>query len=130
VEPSAFTEISTLGVEEQRVRVVGTLPDPPAELGVGFRVEVSVVVWRGTDVLTVPASALFRRDERWHLFTVADGRAVLTPVEVGEQGSGWVEITSGVSEGARVIPFPSDVVGDGVRVRAVQDPSGREGDGA
>jgi len=81
-------------------------------------------------VLTVPASALFRRDERWHLFTVADGRAVLTPVEVGEQGSGWVEITSGVSEGARVIPFPSDVVGDGVRVRAVQDPSGREGDGA
>ncbi len=130
VEPSAFTEISTLGVEEQRVRVVGTLPDPPPELGVGFRLEVSVVVWRGTEVLAVPASALFRRDGRWHLFRVVDGRAVLTGVEVGEQGSGRAEITSGLAEGDRVIPFPSDLVGDGVRVRAVGASSGGEGGGA
>ncbi|MEQ9569704.1 MAG: HlyD family efflux transporter periplasmic adaptor subunit, partial [Longimicrobiales bacterium] len=61
VEPAAFTEVSTLGVEEQRVNVIGLLDDPPEGLGVGYRVDVAIVVWQGRDVLTVPSSALFRR---------------------------------------------------------------------
>lgn len=119
VEPAAFTEVSTLGVEEQRVNVVGVLDDPPAALGVGYRVDVAIVVWQGRDVLTVPTSALFRRDGRWHLFAVVAGRAELRAVEVGRQGTGRVEVTGGLEPGTPVVLYPADGVADGVRVEVV-----------
>ncbi|HSM07211.1 MAG TPA: efflux RND transporter periplasmic adaptor subunit [Longimicrobiales bacterium] len=117
VEPSAFTKVSTLGVEEQRVNVVGAVDDPPPELGVGYRIDVAVVVWQGRDVLTVPASALFQQEGRWHLFTVDGGRARLRAVEVGRQGPGRTEVTAGLEPGTQVILYPAEGVSDGARVR-------------
>ena len=117
VEPGGFTRISALGVEEQRVNVVADLPSPPPSLGDGYRVEARIVVWRGDSVLTVPASALFQRGDRWHVFTIEDGRARLRPVEIGHRGGASVEITSGLADEARVILFPSDRLEEGARVR-------------
>ncbi|HPF27806.1 MAG TPA: efflux RND transporter periplasmic adaptor subunit [Steroidobacteraceae bacterium] len=116
VEPGAFTKISTLGVEEQRVNVIGDLIDPPAELGAGYRIEAAIVVWTGENVLKIPTSAVFRRQNAWHTFTVADGRARLQAVEIGQRGSDYAELRSGLDEGATVIIFPSDLIEDGVRV--------------
>ncbi len=62
VEPSGFTKLSALGVEEQRVNVIIDLIDPPEkreQLGDGFRVDCEVIVWEADDVLQVPTSALF-----------------------------------------------------------------------
>ena len=64
VEPGAFTKISALGVEEQRVKVrVDFLDSAPPGLGLGdrYRVEARIVTWRGDKVLQVPTGALFRR---------------------------------------------------------------------
>lgn len=116
VEPAAFTEVSTLGVEEQRVNVVAALDAPPPGLGVGYRVDVSIVVWEGNDVLVVPSSALFRREGRWHLFAVVGGRAELRAVDVGRQGTGRVEVTGGLEAGTPVIVYSAEGVDDGVRV--------------
>jgi hypothetical protein len=63
IEPSAFTKISALGIEEQRVNVIIDLTDPPAArraLGHGFRVLARVVVYAADSALLVPAGALFR----------------------------------------------------------------------
>ena len=68
-------------------------------------------------MLTVPASALFQRGDRWHVFTIEDGRARLRPVEIGHRGGASVEITSGLADEARVILFPSDKLEEGARVR-------------
>ena len=118
VEPEAFTEISSLGVEEQRVNVVGDLAHRPAGLGAGYRVEVAVVVWSAPSVLTIPTSALFRVGDEWRVFALDGGRARAVPVEVGHQGVQRVEIVGGLDEGDRVVVFPSDEVTDGARVRA------------
>ena len=75
VEPSAFTRVSALGVEEQRVNVVNDFIDPPATLGDGFRVEASIVTWESPVVITVPASAVFRDGERWNVFALNDEEA-------------------------------------------------------
>ena len=116
VEPAAFTEVSALGVEEQRVNVLVDLVDLPPELGAGFRVEAAVVVWEGIDVPTVPTSALFQRDGAWHLFAVEGGRARLRRVELGQRSADAAEVVGGVELGAEVILFPSSDVRDGVRV--------------
>ena len=117
VEPSGFTKISTLGVEEQRVNVIGDLAAPPEGLGDGFRVEARIVVWEGADVLRVPPSALFRHGDGFAVFVVVDGVARLRDVKVGERGGDGAEILSGLEPGEQVILHPSDRVADGVRVR-------------
>ncbi len=117
VEPSGFTKISTLGVEEQRVNVIGDLDQVPEGLGDGFRVEARIVVFESPDVLRVPASALFRRGEGFAVFVVEDDTAKRRAVEVGERGGGAAEIRSGLEPGERVIIHPSDRIEDGVRVR-------------
>jgi HlyD family secretion protein len=117
VEPSAFTRISALGVEEQRVNIIVALSDAPPTLGDGFRVEGKIILWRG-DALTVPANAVFRDRGRWAVYTVANGRAHLQPIEVGKRGRLAVEVTGGLSAGDVVILHPGDQVTDGGRVSA------------
>ena len=88
VEPSGFTKVSALGVEEQRVRVILDLADSSAEwraLGDNFRVEVHIVVWKADSVLRAPTAALFRRGDAWATYVVEDGRVHARTLEVGEQ---------------------------------------------
>jgi HlyD family secretion protein len=120
VEPSGFTKVSTLGVEEQRVNVIGDLLDPPAVLGDGYRVEARIVTWAADDVLRVPNSALFRTGGGWSLFVEQEGRARLREVRVGHRGASEAEVLDGLAEGEQVILFPSEQIRDGVRVRPSQ----------
>jgi len=119
VEPSGFTKISTLGVEEQRVNVIVDLTDPieaRQSLGDGFRVEARIVVAEATAVLRIPASAVMRTPDGLAVFRVSEGRASSTPVEVGRQNGLEAEILSGLAEGDQVVKYPSDQVADGVKV--------------
>lgn len=119
VEPGGFTKISALGVEEQRVLVIADIRSPPEawqRLGDGYRVEARFIVWEREDALTVPASALFRRDGEWAVFVVEDGRARLRPVQLGPGSGLRTEVLAGLVAGDRVVVHPADAVDDGVRV--------------
>jgi HlyD family secretion protein len=116
VEPSAFTKVSALGVEEQRVNVIADLLAPEPRLGDGYRVEVRIVTWEGDDVLQIPASALFRTDERWSVYVVQRGRARLRIIGTGPQARFDVAVKEGLEPGEVVILHPSDRIRDGTRV--------------
>jgi len=121
VEPSGFTKISALGVEEQRVNVVIDIVDPPAVwagLGDGFRVETRVVVWESADELKAPTGALFRRDENWAVFAVDGGRVALRTIEVGERNAREAQVLGGLEAGEQVVVYPSDSLSDGSPVAA------------
>lgn len=119
VEPSAFTRVSALGVEEQRVNVVLDPSGPDqawAPLGDGYRVKAQIVTHQKTDALQVPASAVFRHDEGWAVFRALNGVARLAPVELGLRTQRNVEVVSGLAEGDRVVLHPSDRIRDGVKI--------------
>ncbi len=116
IEPSAFTKVSALGIEEQRVNVIADLTAPSSVLGDGYRVEGRIVVWHADSVLQVPVSALFRRGDVWNVFVVEDGRARLRTVEVGERTPFTAQIKSGVEAEAVVIVHPANEITDGTRV--------------
>jgi HlyD family secretion protein len=120
VEPSAFTKISTLGVEEQRVNVIIDLDDPPedrATLGDAFRVEARIVIDEAKDVLIVPTSSLFRVGNESALFVVKDGVVHQQVVKLGRQNGLEAEVVEGLSEGDLVVIHPSDQIEDGIAVR-------------
>jgi HlyD family secretion protein len=119
IEPSGFTKVSALGVEEQRVNVVLDLL-PPEEgteappLGDGFRVEVEVLLWQADAVLNIPEGALFRdADGAWAVFVASANQAHLQQVEVGHRDGLHAEILNGLNEDDLVVLYPGDAVHEG-----------------
>lgn len=121
VEPTGFTKVSALGVEEQRVWVIIAFSSPAAawqRLGDGYRVEASFILWDEPKVLQIPASALFRDGAHWAVFKLEGKHAVKQRVEIGQRTGLRAQITAGINEGERVIAHPDDSVHEGVRVTA------------
>ena len=121
VEPSGFTKISALGVEEQRVNTIVDFEDdadsrPP--IGDGYRVEVRIIVSSRENVLKVPVSSLVRSGSDWALYVVDNDHASRRVVQLGERNSLEAEVTGGLSGSERIIVFPSDAITDGVKVTA------------
>jgi HlyD family secretion protein len=122
VEPSAFTKISALGVEEQRVYVVADFVDSIEKrptLGDNYRVEARIVTWEKPDALRAPAGALFQQGSETEAFVVEGGRARLRKVKAGHSNGVQTEIIDGLHEGDRLIVYPGDKVFDGTRVQAL-----------
>jgi len=120
IEPSAFTKVSVLGIDEQRVNVVAELLDHPPELGDGFRVDARIIIWQGTNVLMIPTSALFRSGSDWSVFVIEGEKARKRTVRLGHRGTFEVEILEGLKEGDVVIQHPSDKIDEGVAVEPMK----------
>lgn len=119
IEPSGFTKISALGVEEQRVNTLLDFVDPAAAwaaLGDAYRVEVRIVIWEASDVVKVPTGALFRQGAEWAVYLVDADRARRTTVTLGRQTGQEAEVTSGLMDGARVVLHPPDTLMDASRI--------------
>ncbi len=121
IEPSGFTKISALGVEEQRVNVIIDFDEPRAAwqtIGDGYRVEVRIIIWSRDDVLKVPTSSLFRHETAWAVYTLEGGVARRHIVDIGQRGGLEAEVVGGLTAGEQIIVYPSDAVRDGVKVVA------------
>ena len=120
VEPSAFTKVSALGVEEQRVNVVIDFAEPLNKvqtIGDGFRVEAAIVTHRVENAVKVPVGALVRDGEGWAVFTFQDGRAVKRSVKAFQRNSVEALVEEGLQPGERVVVYPPDALRDGARIR-------------
>ena len=125
VEPAAFTKISALGVEEQRVRVLIDIVSPADRwraLGDGFRVGVSIVTLSLEKAVKVPVSAIFPVPNDGDgtgtaVFVVDDGRARLVAVRIGARNGAEAWVQGGLAAGAAVIVYPPAAVRDQARVR-------------
>lgn len=120
VEPAAFTKISALGVEEQRVNIIADPVSSLHTLGEGYRVLGRIILWQQEAVLKVPASSVFRSGESWQVFTVQNGRAHQRTVQIGQRNEDEVEIRSGLQTGAAIVRFPGNQLSDGARVKVLQ----------
>ncbi|QFS82573.1 Putative efflux system component YknX [Roseivivax sp. THAF40] len=119
VDPFGVTTFSALGVEEQRVAVTIAMTGPKEArraLGHGYRVEARIIVWQNEDALRVPASALFRDGAGWAVFRDTEGRAGLSPVEIGQNNGVTAEVLDGLSAGDRVVLYPSAAISDGMAI--------------
>ncbi len=123
IDPAAFTKVSALGIEEQRVNAVLELEDKDARLGHGYRVFAELVVWESGDSLRVPISALFRAGREWRVFAVKDNRLREVSVTLGHMNDEMAEVLSGLGEGETVVVHPGDTLAEGSLVA----PRGREG---
>jgi HlyD family secretion protein len=128
IEAGGFTKVSALGIEEQRVKVIIDLSEESLarhRLGHEYRVLARIQVWQAPRVLKVPIGALFRYQGSWAVFRIDNGRAKRTLVRLGHRNSEHAELLGGLSEGGKVVLYPSDRVTDGVRVAVRANDGGR-----
>jgi HlyD family secretion protein len=117
VEPSGFTKISALGVEEKRVNVIADFVDRPDGLGDGFRVETRIVTWETPEAIRIPGSAAFREGANWKVYVVENGHARLRAVQIGHRNQTEAEVLAGINAGEEVILHPPNQLRNGARVR-------------
>jgi HlyD family secretion protein len=120
VEPAAFTKVSALGVEEQRVNVLIDLTSPPEKwqaLGDGYKVDARIIVASLENATKVPVSALFREGDQWAVFVVVNDRATRRTLELIRRGGLEAVADKGLEPGEKVIVHPGDAIKDGYRVK-------------
>ncbi len=121
IEPSAFTKVSALGVEEQRVNVIIDITSPREQwqnLGDAYRMDARIVVHNANDAVKVPVAALFRDGAQWAVF-VADGNVARKRViEIARRGAREAQVEKGLAPGERVIVYPGDAVREGRKIAA------------
>lgn len=125
IEPSAQTEVSALGIEEQRVEALFDFVDLPpgsTRLGHGYAVLLRIVLWQSPDAVRVPIGALFREGADWAVFVVQDERAAPVVVEIGQRNESMAQVLGGLVEGDVVIAHPGEKIAAGVLV----EPTTRE----
>jgi HlyD family secretion protein len=121
VEPAAFTKVSALGIEEQRVNTLIDITSPPEHwqaLGDGFRVVVRVITASVDPALLVPVGALFPHGQGMAVYQVDGRRARLQPVEIGGRNGTHAWVRAGLGPDQAVIVYPPPGVADGKRVKA------------
>jgi HlyD family secretion protein len=118
VEPYAYTKVSALGIEEQRVNIVLDLDEREQRLGDGFRADARIIVWERQDALKAPTSAVFRYGDGLAAFVLEDDRVRRRAVSVGRRGTLELEVLDGLEEGERVVIHPPNELDDGSRVTA------------
>jgi HlyD family secretion protein len=131
IYPAGFTEVSSLGVEQQRVLILFELSEAQRTrlvdergVGVDYRVRVRIVTEQRSNVLQVPRSSVFRDAEgNWMVFAVRGGVATPLPVEVGLMNDRAAEIIDGLAEGDMVVLAPSSSLAAGDEVRPLLAPS-------
>lgn len=122
VRPAAYTKVSALGVEEQRVDVVIDLEHAAPGLGDAYRIEARIEIAQRENATRVPTAALFRTGEVWRVFVVDKGRLQARDVKIGLRGQDRAEVLDGLGEGDLVVLYPAASLEPGTRVR-----TGREG---
>ncbi len=127
IYPAGFTKVSSLGVEQQRVKVIMTFePDDWKRLreqhglGVDYRVRVRIYTAEASGSLVIPRAALFRgASNDWRVYAVRDGRAHLQAVKIGLANDETVEVLDGLADNEQVILSPETNLSEGQRVRVV-----------
>ena len=94
IEPKGFTKRSSLGVEQQRVRVHVSLLSPPEGIGIGYELWARFQITEKL-ALSLPRSCFVRRGEGYQIWRVRpDETLELVDVEVGIRSDTMWELLS------------------------------------
>ncbi|WP_299074466.1 HlyD family efflux transporter periplasmic adaptor subunit [uncultured Paraglaciecola sp.] len=110
IEPKGFIKTSSLGVEERRVNVI-VKPNPtekiPLNLGHGFRVDASIIVWEDNNTTIVPVSAMFREQQKWAVFVIENDKTQLRHITIEQNNGTLASVAEGLSVNEQVVLYPS-----------------------
>lgn len=116
IEPQGFTKRSSLGVEQQRVKVRISILNPPETLGTGYELWARFLLTEKT-ALSLPRSSFVRYGDEFQVWRVRDKKLELVPVEVGLRGDNhWEVLGQAIRAGDQILKSPDESLSVGLEV--------------
>jgi len=103
IEDKAEIQVSSLGVEERKVKVYVEPISRPELFLRGYDVDVRFLVYRKANALVLPKTAVFKDGDTDRVWEISDGVLKKTDVVQGMKLTNDVIIESGLSEGSEVV---------------------------
>lgn len=129
IEPEAFTKLSSLGVEQQRVNVniafdkdeFSQFKEAGYTIGLHYRARIRIITDEKDQAIVIPRTALFRGSNGdWQTYRIENGRARRVDLKIGLSNNYTAEVLEGVGPGDQVIDAPESAIEDGLRVRLIE----------
>lgn len=117
ISKKAKEVISSIGISQKRMEVVISVPEEVKALILGDNVDVEITTDLRENVLAIPSKAVFEKEEKKYVYTVINGKAVATEVEIGLEGEDLTQVIKGLAEGDTVIVSPSNSISDGSKLK-------------
>jgi RND family efflux transporter MFP subunit len=106
-----------IDLNSRTLNVEVDVENPTGKLFPGAYAFVHLKVPASTGSVTLPSNALLFRSEGLRAGVVRDSHVVLTPITIGQDYGGAVEVLSGLTPNDAVIVNPSDSLANGAAVR-------------
>lgn len=116
VAPKAFTKVSSLGVEQQKIDVRVRYDVGKYRLKPGYEFDVNIIAAEKDSTLFVPYKAVFESNGKNHVFAVRRNAAELVPVETGMENDENIEILKGLGSGEVVAVDPPNALRPGLTI--------------
>jgi len=113
-----------IDLNSRTLNVEVDVENPTGKLFPGAYAFVHLKVPASTGSVTLPSNALLFRSEGLCAGVVRDSHVVLTPITIGQDYGGAVEVLSGLTPNDAVIVNPSDSLANGAAVRVHAKPVG------
>lgn len=113
ISPRGFTKRSSLGVEEQRVKVWFTWPVRPEGWGHGYRVILKAAVDVARGACLLPRRSILSFPDSSAVYVVEDGRARRRNVTTRLGDESWIALTGTLDPVLPVILDPPEALQDG-----------------
>jgi membrane fusion protein (multidrug efflux system) len=108
----------TVDVGGRSVSLRARFANADQKLRPGMSAQVRIQLDTNGSALMVPEQAIVPMGEQKNVYVVAQGKAKLVPVTLGNRQPGLVEVTSGLKDGDQVIVSGLQKIGDGAPVQA------------
>lgn len=109
---------SRIDATARAFKVRALLPNPDLVLPAGMFMHIAVVL-ESHEAVMIPEEAVIAHGDRTYVFVVADGKASVRDVTLGQREPGAVEVTQGLSAGEKVVIRGTQRLRDGAPVRVL-----------
>ncbi|MBN2372439.1 efflux RND transporter periplasmic adaptor subunit [bacterium] len=119
IYPSGFKKISSLGIEQQRVKTLMEFDNSGAGIRPGVSVDVRIIVAKNPNALRIPEKSVFRLSDGWAVFVLKGKRVYLQAISTGLRNTEHVEIMDGLAEGQAFVLLPPNGLEPGMKIKPV-----------
>lgn len=117
IAPRAFTKVSSLGVEQQKIDVRIKYDIKALSLRQGYELDSNIVTTEKPDALMVAYKAVFESDGKNRIFVIKNGTLELRDVTTGIENDENIEIVAGAAENEKVVIDPPNNLKPGMKIK-------------
>jgi len=117
IAPRAFTKISSLGVEQQKIDVRIKYDVKALALRQGYELDSNIVTTEKSGALMVAYKAVFESEGKNRIFVIKNGTLELREVATGIENDENIEIISGAAEGEKAVIDPPNNLKPGMKIK-------------